>query len=89
MSPIVSEQYQFVIGVDTHAATHTLAVLCAATGAVLHKETFPTSSPGLGRALGWVARRIGEARALIVVEGLAGGAPIKLGGVKRAKERTG
>ena len=69
MSPIVSEQYQFVIGVDTHAATHTLAVLCAATGAVLHKETFPTSSPGLGRALGWVARRIGEARALIVVEG--------------------
>jgi len=32
MSPIVSEQYQFVIGVDTHAATHTFAVLAAATG---------------------------------------------------------
>jgi len=69
MSPIVSEQYQFVIGVDTHASTHTLAVLAAATGTVLDKETFPTSSPGLGRALGWIARRIGGASALIVVEG--------------------
>ncbi len=69
MSPIVSEQYQFVIGVDTHASTHTLAVLVAATGTVLHKETFPTSSPGLGRALGWIARRIGEASVMVVVEG--------------------
>ena len=27
MSPIVSEQYEFVIGVDTHAATHTFALV--------------------------------------------------------------
>jgi hypothetical protein len=30
MSLIVSEQYQFVSGVDTHAATHTVTVLTAA-----------------------------------------------------------
>lgn len=69
MGPIVSEQYQFVIGVDTHASTHTFAVLAAATGAVLHTQTLSTSSPGLGRALGWIARRIDGASALIVVEG--------------------
>jgi len=33
MNPIVSEQCQFVIGVDTHAATHTVAVIAAATHA--------------------------------------------------------
>lgn len=69
MSPIVSEQYQFVIGVDTHAASHTLAVLAAGTGAVLDNDTFPSTAAGLARAVGWTARRIGEGSALFVVEG--------------------
>ena len=43
MSPIVSEQYQFVVGVDTHALTHTLAVLTAASGSVIGTDTFPTT----------------------------------------------
>ena len=30
MSPVVSEQYEFVIGVDTHAATRTFALVKAA-----------------------------------------------------------
>jgi transposase len=30
--PIVAEEYAFVIGVDTHAATHSLALVTAATG---------------------------------------------------------
>ena len=47
MSPIVSEQSQFVIGVDTHAASHTLAVLAAGTGAVLDNDTFPSTAAGL------------------------------------------
>lgn len=34
---IVAEQYEFVIGVDTHAATHTLSVITAATGAVIER----------------------------------------------------
>jgi transposase len=32
MSSIVSDEYEFVIGVDTHAATHSFAVVAAATG---------------------------------------------------------
>ena len=32
--PIVAEKYQFVIGVDTHAASHSFAVIAPATTAV-------------------------------------------------------
>jgi len=46
----VSEQYEFVIGVDTHAATHTFALVAAATGGVLAHAEFPTSPAGLSRA---------------------------------------
>ncbi|MGZ4533507.1 MAG: hypothetical protein ACXVXP_14320 [Mycobacteriaceae bacterium] len=38
MSSIVSEHYQFVIGVDTHATTQTFALVAAATGAVLDPQ---------------------------------------------------
>lgn len=75
MSPIVSEHYQYVIGVDTHAATHTLAVLTAATGSVLGTDTFPTTNPGLDRALAWIGRRTGgtgetgQGGVLVAVEG--------------------
>jgi len=43
----VSEQYEYVIGVDTHAATHTFALVDAATGALLAHAEFPTSPAGL------------------------------------------
>jgi transposase len=69
MGSIVSEQYQYVVGVDTHAATHTFAVLAAPSGAVVDQDTFPTTAPGLGRALSWIDRRVGQASALVVVEG--------------------
>ena len=69
MSSIVSEEYDFVIGVDTHAATHTFAVVAGSTGAVLSHAIFPTSPAGLERAKGWLVRRCGDARALIVIEG--------------------
>ena len=39
---IVAEQYEFVIGVDTHAATHTLSVITAATGAVIDQAVLMT-----------------------------------------------
>jgi len=51
MGSIVSEQYQYIIGVDTHAATHALAVLAAASGAIVDQDTFPPTPSGLGRAL--------------------------------------
>jgi transposase len=69
MSPVVSELYQFVIGVDTHAATHTLAVLTAANGLVLATDTFPATAPGVARALTWIDRRTGDGKVLVVVEG--------------------
>lgn len=74
MSPIVSEptvsqQYEFVIGVDTHAASHTFALVAAATGALLTHSEFPTSPAGLSRAQSWLQQRTSEHAALIVVEG--------------------
>ena len=56
MSTIVAQQYSNVIGVDTHAATHTLAVVTNA-GVHLDTQTFPTTSLGMRRALSWAARR--------------------------------
>lgn len=44
--PIVADQYEFVIGVDTHAATHSLSVVTAATGAVVDQSMFPTNPSG-------------------------------------------
>ena len=69
MSSLVSEEYDFVIGVDTHAATHTFTVVAGSTGTVLSHAIFPTSPAGLERATGWLVRRCGDARAWIVVEG--------------------
>ncbi len=68
MSSIVSAEYDFVIGVDTHAATHTFAVVAGSTGAVLSHAIFPTSPAGLERAKGWLVRRCGDPRTLIVIE---------------------
>jgi transposase len=68
--PIVSEQYTRLVGVDTHAATHTLAVVDTATGAGLCRESFPTTQAGLNRAVAWADRRVGGQAALFVVEGV-------------------
>lgn len=65
--PIVSQVYDYVIGVDTHARTHTLVVLNAA-GAKLAADTFPTSAPGLARAQAWMIRHAGG-RVLVAMEG--------------------
>lgn len=66
--PIVAEHLDTVVGVDTHAATHTLAVVKAATGAELERATFPTSPAGLARTLGWIERH-SHPGSLIVIEG--------------------
>lgn len=65
----MSEQYEFFVGVHTHAATHTFALVAAATGALLTHAEFPTSPAGLSRAHSWLQQRVGERSALIVVEG--------------------
>ena len=49
---IVAEQYDFVIGVDTQAASDTLALITSGTGALWQQAQFPTSPAGLRRAVG-------------------------------------
>ena len=65
---IVAEHFDTVVGVDTHAATHTLAVVTASTGAELARAAFPTSPAGLTRAVAWIQRH-GSLRRLVVIEG--------------------
>jgi len=66
---IVAHAHPFVIGADTHARTHTLAVLTAA-GEQVACEQFPTTAAGLARAVAWAARRTGGDLAVLwVVEG--------------------
>lgn len=69
MNPIVSDKYTFVIGVDTHAATHAFALVAGQTGAVLDNATFPTTSAGLLRAQAWLDRRVTNEPTLVVIEG--------------------
>lgn len=69
--PIVAEQYAFVIGVDTHAASHAFAVVDARFGGVLDQQSFPVTVAGLSRARSWVTRRTGNpVGVLVVVEGV-------------------
>ena len=68
--PIVADNYEIVIGVDTHAATHALCVVAAVTGAVQDKTSFPASPAGLDRARTWITRRAGQQTALVVIEGI-------------------
>jgi len=65
---VVAQEFEYVIGVDTHAATHSLAVVAAATGAMLSKGQFPTSPAGLARAADWIARHA-PGRRLVCIEG--------------------
>lgn len=69
---IVAHAHPFVIGVDTHARTHTLAILVTATGALIASDQFPATSAGMKRAIAWVARRTeGDLDSLWVIEGVA------------------
>lgn len=65
---IVAHNHPFVIGVDTHARNHALAIL-AATGQQIDSAEFPTTKAGMTRAIAWAARRTGgELAALWVIE---------------------
>lgn len=45
----VADFYRYVVGVDTHAATHSYAIV-ARTGALIDEASFPTNPAGLRRA---------------------------------------
>lgn len=65
---IVAEKYDFVIGIDTHARSHTYAIIDAKNYAVIQTQSFPTSASGMARALAWIDRGA-PGRALAAVEG--------------------
>ncbi|MDQ0076324.1 IS110 family transposase [Arthrobacter oryzae] len=65
---IVAEEYGHVIGVDTHARTHTYAVVDTSTGACTATEPFPTTAAGIRRAIAWM-RRNTNGNMLAAVEG--------------------
>lgn len=67
----VAQEYRFVVGVDTHAATHSYAIIEAPNGGLLDQQTFPTSPAGLNRARDWIAQRTGGdvSGVLIAAEG--------------------
>lgn len=68
---IVAHAHPFVVGVDTHARNHALAVLAAGTGEVIAAEQFP-ATPQEWRAVAWAARRTGgELDTRWVIEGVA------------------
>lgn len=69
---IVAHSRSFVIGVDTHAKTHTYAVIQTASGQLLGCQQFPTTPAGIARAIAWVGRLSGGvAETLWVIEGVA------------------
>ena len=49
----VSESYDQVVGVDTHAAKHAYAIVTTATGRVTVEGSFPTTRAGGCDSLKW------------------------------------
>ena len=69
---IVAHSHSFVIGVDTHAKSHTYAVIDAANGELLCCQLFPTTAKGMARAIAWAGRlSSGEATTLWSIECIA------------------
>lgn len=56
---IVADEFRFVVGVDTHAATHSYAIIGCPAGVVVAEAQFPTTPAGLARAAAWIGRRTG------------------------------
>jgi transposase len=65
---IVADLFEHVVGIDTHARTHTYCLIHSRTGSVIDTATFPTSKAGNARAISWVLRRT-QGSVLAAVEG--------------------
>lgn len=66
---IVAEAFGYVVGIDTHARTHTYCILNARTGAIVVGATFPNTSPAHRRAIAWIQRHCPNTKVLAAVEG--------------------
>ncbi len=59
---MVADELDYVVGVDTHRDEHTLALVEAATGAVLAQRTITSNGRGYAQALRFAQQRAGTAR---------------------------
>lgn len=53
----VRDFYRYAVGIDTHAATHSCAIIEVPNGALIDQTVFPTSPAGLRCARDWITRR--------------------------------
>ena len=65
---IVAELFDHVVGIDTHARSHTYCIVDCRTGATIETASFPTTKTATARALTWITRRCPGA-VLAAVEG--------------------
>lgn len=54
---LIADQYDYVVGVDTHARTHTFTIIGTRTGGIVDTQVFPASRSGIARAIAWIGRR--------------------------------
>ncbi|QHF21197.1 IS110 family transposase [Rathayibacter sp. VKM Ac-2762] len=81
---IVAHHYDHVVGVDTHARTHTYAIVATKTGEILGTKAFPVTATAIDRAIAWV-RGVAGGLVLFAMEG-TGSYGVSLG---RALQRDG
>ncbi len=60
---MLADELDYVVGVDTHREEHVLAVLAAATGAVVARKVLRASASGYREALGFAEQQAPGARA--------------------------
>lgn len=65
----IAERYEHVVGIDTHARTHTYCIIESRTGSMVDTRSFPTTVPGMRRAVSWIRRRTLGTALLAAVEG--------------------
>lgn len=67
--PLIADTYPYVVGVDTHARSHTYCLIESERGAIVDTATFPTSVAGIRRALTWLMVRTEGELVFAAVEG--------------------
>lgn len=64
---IVADHYKAVVGVDTHAATHTYALIESPSGKLLDQKAFTTTTAGISHATAWIGHRSGVSPEAVLV----------------------
>ena len=65
----VSQIYDYVLGVDTHAKQHAVSLVQAQDGTEVDSGVFPVTPAGYSRCVSWVQKRTGSTLVLVSMEG--------------------